>query len=390
MVGRGKANEAPKFTAPIKSINADEGQSASLQADVSGKPQPDIKWYKDGEELTPSRDYDMTFKLGRAVLKITKVKAKHVGTYKCEASNESGKAECTAQLQTKGSSQSPQFTQKLESQVTSEGKSVRFEVTVSGAPPPTVTWSHNGDILENSVDIQIKQEGDKHSLFIPEVFDDDAGKYIVKAESSTGMATCEATLVVNRRPSPTTTRTAVTQATPPAEEQAPPPPPQEEIQKTEESVVEASPAAPPQAAPKATPQSPPKFVKTLTDVKTKEGSPVRLECVVKGVPEPEIQWLRENIPVDPSPDFDMVYQDGKCVMNIHEIYLDDAGKFTCTATNAAGTVSTSSQLVVEAAAPAVPATPAAPAVPAAQAAPVEVAAPPPPPPPAENPKRRRS
>lgn len=97
-----------------------------------------------------------------------------------------------------GSSGAPQFTQKLKSQVTSEGESVRFEVAVSGEPPPTVTWSHNGDVLENSVDIQIKQEGDKHTLFIPEVFDDDAGKYQVKAESPKGMATCEATLVVNR------------------------------------------------------------------------------------------------------------------------------------------------------------------------------------------------
>lgn len=89
------------------------------------------------------------------------------------------------------------------------------------------------------------------------------------------------------------------------------------------------------------------FYQTLTDVRAKEGSSVILECVVKGEPEPQVQWLREDIPVDPSPDFDMIHENGKCTMHIHEIYVDDAGKFSCTATNAAGTVTTSCQLFVE-------------------------------------------
>lgn len=364
MVGRGKTDEAPKFTGPIKSVVVDEGQSATFQAIVSGKPSPDIKWYKDEEEVVNSRDYDISYKHGRAILKIPKVKEKHIGTYKCEASNESGKAECTAQLQTKGSNQSPQFTKKLESQVTSEGHSVRFEVIVSGVPPPTVTWSHNGDVLENSVDIQIKSEGNKHSLFIPEVFDDDAGKYQVKAESTTGMATCEATLVVNpaasgdQGPPP---QKPVTQTPPQVEEQTPPPP-QEEIQKTEEAVTESTPVVPP--------QTPPKFVKTLSDVKATEGSPVKLECVVKGEPEPTVQWLREDLPIDPSPDFDMFYKDGTATFNIHEIYLDDAGKFSCSAVNPAGTITTSCKVSVE-----------------AKPAP-KPAAPPPPPKEEEKPKKK--
>lgn len=82
-------------------------------------------------------------------------------------------------------------------------------------------------------------------------------------------------------------------------------------------------------------------------MKATEGSPVKLECVVKGEPEPTVQWLREDLPIDPSPDFDMLYKDGKATFTIHEIYLDDAGKFSCTAVNPAGTITTSCKLSVE-------------------------------------------
>lgn len=47
-----------------------------------------------------------------------------------------------------------------------------------------------------SPDYQIQQFGDNYSLYIPEVFDEDAGRFSVSAENDCGKATCAALLVV--------------------------------------------------------------------------------------------------------------------------------------------------------------------------------------------------
>ena len=98
-----------------------------------------------------------------------------------------------------GATKPPEFIQGLQDQEKSEGDSVRFEVRVSGAPKPNVQWSHNGDELKNSIDIRITEEGDRRVLFIPEVFDEDAGEYTVRAENSAGVASSQTNLVIKSK-----------------------------------------------------------------------------------------------------------------------------------------------------------------------------------------------
>ena len=47
-----------------------------------------------------------------------------------------------------------------------------------------------------SPDYQISSSGDTYSLHIPEVFDEDAGRFSVVCENDVGKATCSALLVV--------------------------------------------------------------------------------------------------------------------------------------------------------------------------------------------------
>ena len=98
-----------------------------------------------------------------------------------------------------GATKPPAFVQGLQDQEKSEGDSVRLEVRVAGAPKPNVQWFHNGDELKNSIDIQITEEGDRFVLFIPEVFDDDAGEYTVRAENSAGVASSQTNLVIKSK-----------------------------------------------------------------------------------------------------------------------------------------------------------------------------------------------
>lgn len=66
-----------------------------------------------------------------------------------------------------------------------------------------------------------------------------------------------------------------------------------------------------------------------------------------GKPEPSIKWFRENRELTDQADFEISYKDGRVSLTIPEVFEEDAGKFTCTAKNAAGTASSSAELVIK-------------------------------------------
>lgn len=72
-----------------------------------------------------------------------------------------------------------------------------------------------------------------------------------------------------------------------------------------------------------------------------------LECQISGHPTPSVMWLREDYQIESSIDFQISYTDGFARMLIREAFAEDSGRFTCTATSEAGTVSTSCYLLVK-------------------------------------------
>ena len=60
-------------------------------------------------------------------------------------------------------------------------------VRVAGHPPPRVTWFHRDQPLTpRSPYFELLQQGDAHSLGIREVFREDAGLVVVRAENPLG------------------------------------------------------------------------------------------------------------------------------------------------------------------------------------------------------------
>lgn len=92
----------------------------------------------------------------------------------------------------------------------------------------------------------------------------------------------------------------------------------------------------------------PKFIEKLKPQSTPEGYTVQFECRVEGIPRPQITWFRQTAIIKPSEDFQMYYDDDNVAMLIiREVFLEDAGTFTCVAKNAAGFASSTTELVVE-------------------------------------------
>ncbi|KAL2083631.1 hypothetical protein ACEWY4_021404 [Coilia grayii] len=99
----------------------------------------------------------------------------------------------------------------------------------------------------------------------------------------------------------------------------------------------------------------PVFTKSLQDLLALEGQLVVLECRVKGVPSPKVEWYREGTLIEDSPDFrilqkkprSMAESEEICTLVIAEVFPEDSGTFTCTASNKYGTVSSIAALKVK-------------------------------------------
>lgn len=85
----------------------------------------------------------------------------------------------------------------------------------------------------------------------------------------------------------------------------------------------------------------------LKNVTVIEGESVTLECHISGYPSPKVTWYREDYQIESSIDFQITFQNGIARLMIREAFAEDSGRFTCSAVNEAGTVSTSCYLAVQ-------------------------------------------
>lgn len=99
----------------------------------------------------------------------------------------------------------------------------------------------------------------------------------------------------------------------------------------------------------------PVFTKSLQDLLASEGQLVVLECRVKGVPSPRVDWYRDGKLIEDSPEFRILQKKPRspaeseeiCTLVIAEVFPEDSGMFTCTANNKYGTVSSAAALRVK-------------------------------------------
>ncbi|VVC98459.1 unnamed protein product, partial [Leptidea sinapis] len=121
-------------------------------------------------------DFESSYELGTARLRITHVTAEDEGSYTCEATNTLGKATSCACL---------------------EGDTVVFQCAVAGLPPPWATWDKDGLIIIPSSRITIKEKDEMlRILQIEQVSIDDVGLYRISLENEYGRAEASARLEV--------------------------------------------------------------------------------------------------------------------------------------------------------------------------------------------------
>ncbi|XP_070534198.1 LOW QUALITY PROTEIN: twitchin-like [Ptychodera flava] len=84
--------EPPKLKIPdeLKTVRAHKGKPAKLEAPISGKPMPKVKWLKNGKPIKPSDGFKLSNRPDKAILDIPACKKDDAGDYQIEISNERG------------------------------------------------------------------------------------------------------------------------------------------------------------------------------------------------------------------------------------------------------------------------------------------------------------
>ncbi|XP_008290272.1 obscurin [Stegastes partitus] len=171
------------FKVSMKSQEAEEGTSVTLQCELSKKGVP-VQWRKEAQVLSEevSRGkYQIKLEGKTAQMTILNVQPEDAGKYSCITGDE----KTTAEVKVKPLPVT--FKRELQRLVVKEGDSGVFccELSKPGAP---VDWRKGRVILKPGEKYEMKQEGRLTKLIVNDVEESDAGKYTCKTKDSQSTA----------------------------------------------------------------------------------------------------------------------------------------------------------------------------------------------------------
>ncbi|XP_047356866.1 obscurin isoform X6 [Vespa velutina] len=205
----------PKLLKKLTDQRIKEGETLKLTVEISGTPEPEIKWYKDGQEVSADARIKITRDQQRKEsydLTVTLVKGSDGGAYEVRAENELGmvlsKSKVIVLTKTEGSTETIEEETKskkieieeiemekqqaeesgpeapphivetsLKNRMIFETQNTTFEVITTGLPRPDAKWFKDGKILRTGERIRITNAGDKYELELSKATLQDAGLY---------------------------------------------------------------------------------------------------------------------------------------------------------------------------------------------------------------------
>uniref|UniRef100_A0A2K5CZT1 Myosin light chain kinase, smooth muscle n=1 Tax=Aotus nancymaae TaxID=37293 RepID=A0A2K5CZT1_AOTNA len=204
-----------------------------------------------------------------------------------------------------------------------EGATAKFEGRVRGYPEPQVTWHRNGQPITSGgrflLDCGIRGT---FSLVIRAVCEEDRGKYTCEATNGSGARQVTVELTVEGE--------------------------SQEARILCQCLYRDRFSAPAvETRPSIWGECPPKFATKLGRVVVKEGQMGRFSCKITGRPQPQVTWLKGNVPLQPSARVSMSEKNGMQVLEIHGVNQDDMGVYTCLVVNGSGKASMSAELSIQ-------------------------------------------
>ncbi|XP_041986457.1 uncharacterized protein LOC121738463 [Aricia agestis] len=244
----GRVDVIPRFDKELTDLLCHDGDTVEFECHVSGNPEPDIRWFHYNEIIPDGTEFEATYEVGAARLRIRQVAAEDEGTYTCQATNTLGKATSSAclvvyppgepntlsqrlrrppallsaastprstprttparsasrtpgpearRLRSPARDTAPNFYTYPFNKVVEEGETVVFKCAVKGLPTPWATWDKDGIPLTPTARISIKEKDEMlRILEIEEVTIEDVGLYRITLENDYGRVEASARLEV--------------------------------------------------------------------------------------------------------------------------------------------------------------------------------------------------
>ncbi|XP_032859263.2 myosin light chain kinase, smooth muscle isoform X4 [Tyto alba] len=290
----------PQFESRPQSLEASEGQEIKFRSKVSGKPKPDVEWFKDGEPIKAGEDIQMYEEDGIHCLWLKKACLGDSGSYSCAAFNPEGETSTSWSLTVRKKKSSkkaenaqaaklnktfaPIFLKGLTDLKVMDGSQVIMTVEVSANPPPEIIWLHNGKEIQETEDFHFEKKGNEYSLYIQEVFPEDTGKYTCEAWNELGETQTQATLTVQE--------------------------PQDGIQ--------------------------PWFISKPRSVTAAPGQNVLISCAIAGDPFPTVHWFKDGQEIMPGTACEILQNEDIFTLILRNVQSRHAGQYEIQLRNQVG------------------------------------------------------
>ena len=161
-----------------------------------------------------------------------------------------------------------------------------LEATIDGLPKPTVEWKFNGVDVTQDENVILENKKDKYILKLKKLDESYTGIFSVVATNDVGQSEASCKLIV---------------------------------------------------------EYPPRFTKELAGMKCLEDSPFDADIQVIGVPEPKLEWFKDDKPLTVS---ENVQLKGDLKLHIEKFQIANAGKYRAVATNLCGVAKTDATIEV--------------------------------------------
>jgi len=295
-------DSAPFFTFHLRPRVIQLRGNVKLLACLTGKPSPEVKWYKDGRELNKNT-FTQTFSDGVATLEVTNVSTADSGKYKCVANNSHGTDETSAVVIVEDGKLTEDQLESLKSRY----KDRRYDPSKD----TTYTTSSSSSRVEQSSSSSHKSETTHHTQ------SSSSSSHKSSSQSSSQVVTDNTLSQSSKR-----------------------------LQKPYGGARSRS-ATKDLDVPDDSLMHPPVFKASLNDCTVVDGEPLSLKCTVDGDPDPKVEWHKDGTLLTSSDIIDLKYRNGVATLEINEVFPEDGGAYVCKAINSLGSAQTTCKLTIK-------------------------------------------
>lgn len=282
----------PRFIKGLQDLEVVEGNNVSMTVQLAGCPQPEVTFYKDGEEISAEAHIQIKKEMNDIYqLEIENIRIIMSGEYECRIKNEAGEASSKGVVTV---SSKPKFLKDLTDLNIATGDNILLEVVVTGNPSPKVTWFVNGQETAGSERILFDSKEESYCLKIPEAKQSDSGVYHCVATNKHGeQSSSKSNVVVNEK------------------------------------------------------ETAPVFTKRIQDAEVVIDDNVRFVTAVSASPKAKVSWTKDSVPLESGGNIIIKSQGDEHELIMKNLQKNDAGVIGCKAENVQGFTTQTANLYVE-------------------------------------------